>query len=221
MLKRALEFHAAIRVPAEARAAKGDAPPYEMQAFFNRRQPTPLSANFEDGKIYSINRYPHLDGGKWVDGDYRGDGTVPSFASVPIGWPNTGRGVAAVEMHAALPGDPALRDFIVNWISPIPAFMGGGDGDLDAIALDVPAVCTRGDDLNVTISARGRVSGKVHVVDVNEGGHSASRPFSLPGDDAPVTLSFGGLPEAVYRVTVRPIAKNPPPIGDYAVIVGR
>src|SRR5262249_7095084 len=151
MLKRSLEFHAAIRGPAVARAAKGEPCPYRQEAFFNRRQPTALSAWFDGRQLRLLSTSPEQSGGTWVRGGAGGDGTVPSFSSVPIEWDDTANALAVAEKHAAMQAATILHDNVFNWLRPLDvrAKKGGGMDEPHVIALDVPATCTQGDDVEV------------------------------------------------------------------------
>ena len=222
MLKRALEFHAAIRGPAETRAGKGEPSPYRLEAFFNRRQPTALSARLEGQHLQVFNTHHERRAGRWVEEDARGDGTVPSFAAVPIEWDDTSRAVPLGERHAAMPAGAAVRDAIFNWLRPLDvrAKKGVGTDDDDVIALDIPSVLTEGDDLPVTLSARRPANGFVDVVDVDTGAR-ASRPFRLAGLTTPWTSVFPRLTPGVHRVVVRPADQRQLVISDHVFVAER
>jgi len=220
MLKRALQFHAEIRGPAEAREARGDPSPYRQEAFFNRRQPTALSARAQDGRVRIFKTYPEEKGGRWVEDDARGDGTVPSFAAVPIEWDSTSRAVAVGEKHTAMQSGTALRDTLFNWMRPLDvrAKRGVGTADDDVVALDVPPVVAAGEDLVVTASSRRPAHGFIELLHV-ESGTKASRPLLLAGRETPWREVFRRPRPGVHRVSVLPGDRRLPVISDYAFVV--
>jgi pimeloyl-ACP methyl ester carboxylesterase len=222
MLKRALQFHAAIRVPAEARAHRGEPCPYRQEVFFNRRQPTPLSAWLEGGKLELLNTSPEERQGGWSEEDARGDGTVPSFASVPIEWENSANALPVAEKHAAMQAADALHDNLFNWLRPLDVRgrRGAGVDDGRIIALDVPTTCVEGDDLVVKTASLRPANGFVDVVHVDSGSKS-TKPIALRGGDAPRLSEFSQLLPGVHRVIVRTADQMVPPVSDYVFVTER
>jgi hypothetical protein len=220
MLKRALEFHAAIRNPAESRAETGEAPLYRLEAFFNRRQPTALSARLDGKGLKLLDTYPELHDGVWVEEDFRGDGTVPSFSSVPIEWADTERAIAVGEKHAQLQAGVALRDTIFNWMHPLDVRAKKGVLDAEVVALDVPSICTEGEDVTVTTAAQRPTSGFVELLHVDSKA-TFTEPVRLTAGDTPRKSVFRRLPLGVHRVTFRPADKRQPSISDYVFVVDK
>jgi hypothetical protein len=223
MLKRSLEFHAGIRAPAEARAQRDEPSPYQQKAFFNRRQPTALSARLNGGALQILNTYREERGGRWIEEDSRGDGTVPSFSSVPIEWSHTGDAVPVAEKHAAMQAGIALHDTIFNWLHPQDVRAKKGAGGLDdnhVIALEVPTACVEGDDLIVRAAALLPMNGFVEVVH-EDSGSKLRRPIVLAGGDRPTESVFSRLLPGVYRVTAEPADKRLPVVIDRVLVTER
>jgi pimeloyl-ACP methyl ester carboxylesterase len=218
MLKRALEFHAAIRGPAEARAQAGEPSPYRLESFFNRRQPTPLSAWFDGRRLQVLGTYPEQRGGCWNEDDHRGDGTVPSFSAVPIEWQDTERAIALGEKHAALQASITLGDALFNWLRPIDVRGKKGIPDDAVVALDVPYTCREGDDLTVALAAKRPTNGYVDLFDV-ESEAVLTHPVRLSGEDSIRESVFRGVTAGVHRVTFRPADRRQPSISDYIFVV--
>jgi hypothetical protein len=218
MLKRALEFHAAIRGPAEARAQAGEPSPYRLESFFNRRQPTFLSAWFDGRRLQVLGTYPEQRGGCWNEEDHRGDGTVPAFSAVPIEWQDTERAIALGEKHAALQASITLADALFNWLHPLE--LRGMRGTLDdaVVALDVPCSCREGDDVTVTLAATRPTNGYVDLHDVDSQA-VVSQPVRLPGEDTLRQSVFRAVTAGVHRVTFRPADRRQLSISDYVFVV--
>jgi hypothetical protein len=222
MLKRSLEFHAAIRGPAEARARKGEPCPYRQEAFFNRRQPTALSAWFDGREIRLLNTSPEQRQGKWIEEDARGDGTVPSFSSVPIEWDDTAKALAVAEKHAAMQAGAILQDNLFNWLRPLDARAkkGGGMDERHVIALGVPPICMQGDDLVVTTAALLPTNGFVNVIHVETDSRSR-KPIILRGGDEPTVSEFSRLAPGVHRVVAEAANRMLPDVSDYVYVAER
>lgn len=222
MLKRSLEFHAAIRAPALARAQKGESCPYRQEAFFNRRQPTALSARLKGNELQLLNTYPEERGGRWIEEDARGDGTVPSFSSVPIEWDDTANAVPVAEKHAEMQAGIALQDSVFNWLRPLDvrAMRGVGPCDTEVIALDVPIACVEGDDVIIRTAALRPTAGFVDVAHVDSGIKS-TKPIGLVGNDRTTESVFSRLTPGVHRVTVRAADRRLPAVSDYVLVTER
>jgi pimeloyl-ACP methyl ester carboxylesterase len=217
MLRRAIEFHAGIRGPAEARAQAGALPPYRLEAFFNRRQPTSLSAWFDGRCVQLLGTYPELRGESWNEDDYRGDGTVPAFSAAPIGWQESGRAIPLAEKHAALQASATLADTMFNWLRPIDARGKKGVPDDAVVALDAPYTCREGEDLAITVEAQRPTNGFVDLFDV-DGGAAMTQPVRLPGNDRARQAIFHKVTAGVHRVTFRPADPKQPLISDYVFV---
>jgi len=219
MLMRALQFHAELRMPAEARAASGTPSPYRQEAFFNRRQRTALSARLVDRKLELFDTYPESRGSRTVEDDPRGDGTVPSFSSVPVEWEDTQRAIAVGEKHAAMQCAVALHDTIFNWLHPLDvrAKKGGPVDDAAVVELDVPATILVGEDLTVSAAALRPTNLSIEVVHAGTG-VKATRPLALSGGDSRKVTQFHDLLGGVYRVTARPADQMMPAVSDYVYV---
>ena len=217
-LKRALEFHAAIRGPAEARVQAGEPSPYRLESFFNRRQPTSLSAWFDGRRLQVLGTYPEQRGGCWHEDDHRGDGTVPAFSAVPIEWQDTERAIALGDKHAALQASITLADALFNWLRPLDVRGKKGIPDDAVVALDVPSTCREGEDLTVTLAAMRPTNGYVDLLDIDSEA-VLTQPVRLPGENSMRESVFRGIAAGVHRVTFRPADKRQLSISDYVFVV--
>jgi len=219
MLKKALEFHAKIRVPALARPA-GEQGPYTQEAFLNRRQPTSSSARLSGGRLEIFDFYPELRDGRVVEPDQGGDGTVPFFSSVPIEWDDTLCAYNLDDKHAALQGGTILHESLNNWINPLDV-RAKRDAAQDQRAvpkLKVPAVVSIDEEWVVETAAISPGNFKLQVEQV-ETGNVVERGVLHPGGDRPVTTAFKGLPQGVHRIKV--LSPNPalPVVSDYTLVL--
>jgi pimeloyl-ACP methyl ester carboxylesterase len=221
MLKRALEFHAKIRGPAEARAARGEPGPYRQEAFFNRRQVTPLSASLEGQSLEVINSYPYERNGVIEQEASRGDGTVPAFSSVPIEWVDSAAAVAVADKHAAMQTGAALRDTIFNWLRPmdVRSKKGGSVSDDDVVELNLPSTLSSEEDLVVQVASLRRMPVTIELEDVDSGAKK-TQPLLLPGDSVCVAATFRRPRPGVHRVTAVPIDRMLPTVSDYVCVIG-
>jgi pimeloyl-ACP methyl ester carboxylesterase len=219
-LRRALEFHRDIRVPAQAREDQGQASPYLQYAFFNRRQRTPLSARFNGAGVDLLETYPRLEGDGWREDDDRGDGTVPSFASVPIEWADSGQAIAIGEKHTEMQSVVTVQDTILNWLRPLDvrAMRGGPASNADVIALEVPPTLMVGEDLIVSASAIRPMNTFIDLTGVESNTRTTQR-LTLPGDDTIRMAPFRGLASGTYRVTARPENPMKPAVSDYVFVI--
>jgi pimeloyl-ACP methyl ester carboxylesterase len=110
MLKRSLEFHAGIRAPAEARAQRDEPSPYQQKAFFNRRQPTALSARLNGKELQILNTYREERGGRWIEEDFprRRDRAV-LFVRAHRMEPHRGRSAGCRDARGNAGGDRSAR----------------------------------------------------------------------------------------------------------------
>ena len=220
MLQRALQFHACIRGPAERRAEDGEPSPYEQRAFFNRRQRTPLTARIAGAKLTVLDTYPERAGSSWREDDPRGDGTVPSFASVPIEWANTKDAVAVAEKHVMMPAGGSLQDTVFNWMRPLDVREKKGVSveDVRVVELNVPPCILAGEPLVVWTAALRGVNGTIEVEHVVSGARSR-QPFSLTGNGEPRPTTFPPPAPGMVRVVTRPAQAINPPVSDYVLVV--
>ena len=220
MLRRALEFHRHIRVPAQAREDQGKPSPYLQYAFFNRRQRTPLSARLSGAGVDLLETYPRPEGDGWREDDDRGDGTVPSFASVPIEWAGSGQAIAIGEKHTEMQSVVTVQDTILNWLRPLDvrAMRGGTAGQPDAIALDVPPTLMLGEDLIVSASVLRSMNVSIELTNVETNARTAQR-LTLPGGDTIRTIPFRALDGGTYRVTARAEDPRNPAVSDYVFVI--
>jgi pimeloyl-ACP methyl ester carboxylesterase len=168
-------FQSAIRMPAEARAKAGDDDPYDQLVFFGRVQTTAQYAKQVADGLAVIK--PGADGVS----DRGGDGTVPSFASMPIEWNRTAAALPLLDKHAALATRQSALEHLLNRLDPDDVSLDkrrqpqmaddvldelrpdvvdqhaaqavGGDIDGPALALDVPAVVESGERAVVEVVA--------------------------------------------------------------------
>jgi hypothetical protein len=219
MLEQALDFHACIRVPAEHRASSGEEPQYAQKAFFNRRQRTPASARLQGTTLEILDTYPCERGGRVADEEDRGDGTVPSFSSVPIEWSDTAAAVAVAEKHAAMQCDLAVRDTVLNWLHPLDvrARKGGSVDDRAVTELTVPSTIGASEALVVQLAALRPMPLQVRVEDVARG-RVRMLPLLLPGDDLQREATFKGLEPGVHRVSAVPADALLPTVSDYVYV---
>lgn len=219
MLKRSLQFHAAIRGPAEARVREGRATPYVQEAFFNRRQVTPTSAVLAGGVLTIVDTYPVLRNGAVVNEMYRGDGTVPSFSSTPIEWNDTQFAHALTDKHAAMQCQETGLDTLLNLLQPIAtdAMKGPSSNDLNEVALELPTAIAQGDYIPVKLSAR--VASTVTVTLTRPDGSQPSTQVALlPGDDEHALVEFKPREAGAWRVTAQQDVPLQPSVSDWVYI---
>lgn len=198
-------FHARIREPVEARAARGEACPYRQTVLFGRIQSTVQFARREAGRLRVLK--PGENGSP----DHGGDGTVPSFASFPIEWDSTAGAIPLLDKHAAMPGRAAALENLVNELAPadISGFKapGPGESDIDGIAaaLDVPTDLPADGVATVrVVSAAPRVV--VELTDHLRGDRTTTIAEAVGETDPRGIVSvcrLGPLPEGSYTVVAR------------------
>jgi len=220
MLKRALEFHARIREPAEARTLKGEPTLYRQEAFFNRRQLTPLSARLNGHTLDILNTYPYERNGVVHEMVERGDGKVPSFSSVPIEWSDTRAAIAVADKHAAMQSAINVRDTIINWLRPmdVRAKKGGSSDDRSVVELNAPATLQSDEELVVRGAALQPMNVMVWLEHM-EKGWKKTQPMGLPGDNIYGQATFRRLDPGVYRVTAVPADRMAPTVSDYVFVI--
>jgi pimeloyl-ACP methyl ester carboxylesterase len=220
MLKRALEFHAKIRGPAEARAGKNEVAPYRQEAFFNRRQLTSLSAYLDGERLDILDSYPSERNGVIHNEVLRGDGTVPSFASIPIEWLNTEHALAVAEKHAAMQSSTSAGGTIFNWLRPIDAraMKGASLNDASVVELNVPPTLMSGEDLMIQAAALESTNLTIRLEHVGTGG-TRTLPLMLPGQNLHREVTFRRPVVGVHRVSAVPIEGMLPTVSDYVLVV--
>jgi pimeloyl-ACP methyl ester carboxylesterase len=107
----ARDFQQAIRVPAEARAKAGERA-YDQVVFFGRVQTT-----LQYAKVWGSSIKPIAPGADGVP-DRGGDGTVPSFASMPIEWDSSEDALPLLDKHAALATRQSAIEYLLNRLDP-------------------------------------------------------------------------------------------------------
>jgi len=220
MLKRALEFHAKIRLPAEARANKREPSPYRQEAFFNRRQLTALSSVLNGKQLDILDTYPYERDRVIQDVNEGGDGTVPSFSSVPIEWPDTSDALTLADKHAAMQSATTGRDSILNWLRPIDVrkLKGSSVNDTSVVELTVPPTLNFGQDLVVCAAALRPMNLNVHLEHV-ETGATKTLPMKLGGDNVHLDVVFRRPSAGVHRVKAVPTDRLLPTVSDYVLVV--
>ncbi len=220
-IRDALEFHACIRVPAEARQAAGVPSPYRLRAFINNRQVTATAGYWRDGRLAVLDTLAQATHGAVWQQDLRGDGTVPSFAALPIEWDDSAQAIALPGKHAAAHTDQAGLDSLVNWLRPmdVRALRGGTPAPGKIVALQVPAALRTDDRLVVRVSSGEPVGMKIAIADVATG-IPRSRPAQTEGGDTVAEVDFGRLTEGTWQVTVQPVDRLLPRISDHVVVIG-
>ena len=128
-LRDALEFHKAIREPVIQRMNSGVATPYENHLFVQpagKRPPSQLPGSTAHCKCPTTRHRKHRKAR--APCFYRGDGTVPGPAAIPIEWRTAEKALALDEKHVAMPSSQRLTDIVQNLVNPLDAheYMGGG-----------------------------------------------------------------------------------------------
>lgn len=221
MLRGALRFHAEIRVPAESRAKRGEPTPYRLEAFFNRRQVTPASARIDGRRVTLLDTYPEEVGGRPVESDMRGDGTVPSFASVPIEWSKTDAAFPVAEKHAAMQAAQVLHDSLANWMRPLDVaeLKGAGQTDQSVLALTMPSILECGAPLDVVLGALRPMRGLLEITRCDEEPATTKQVrFAVEARQDGVVRLAPPAP-GVWRVVARAEDRAMPLVSDYVYVV--
>lgn len=221
MVKRAVEFHAAIRDPVVTRMDDDIPPPYTMRCFLNRRQPTILSAWLHGGELEASAGDPLALPDAVADPSNRGDGTVPAYSAIPIEWNTTSNAVAVSAKHVGMPASVAVLDVLRNWIRPqdARAYMGGGIEDRDVLGLEVPSAIPAGEGLAVKVDALAAANVTVTVELVNQDKPPVAIRTRVPGSGEPQVIDLGTLGEGTWRVTVAPEDRRRPAVSDYIIVL--
>lgn len=221
LLKRAMEFHAAIRSPVVKRIDDNIPPPYTMRCFLNRRQPTVLSALLHGDELEASAFDPLALPDAAADPSNRGDGTVAAFSAIPIEWDDTSGAVAVAAKHVGMPASAAVLDVLRNWIRPqdARAYMGDVIEDRDVLGLEVPSVIRDGEDLVIKVDALVGAIVTVTLQSVEEDMLPVSIRARVPATGEPQVIDLGTPGPGTWRVTVAPEDRRRPTVSDYAVVL--
>ena len=212
----AREFQSAIRTPVEARVKTGQNDPYDQLVFFGRVQTTLQYAKQVGDGVAVIK--PGADGVL----DRGGDGTVPSFASMPIEWNETGLALPLLDKHAALATRQSALEHLVNRLDPDDVSLDKrkaletSDADIDgpALALNVPAVVEQGDRVVVEVvaPATGEVQLKVQDHERDYGWRVVAENTGIEEPRGNVLRAdLGSVAEGTYTVstvTTHPVSDH-------------
>ena len=223
MLQRALQFHAAIRVPAEQRARDNAPSPYVQRAFFNRRQPTVASSFLTRAGLEMYETFPELgDKGGVVDQRYLGDGTVPAFSAVPIEWPDTADALALTDKHAAMQCAADGLDTLFNWLSPLSVGgkKGARDDDRHAPSVDMPSTVALGDALTITLKSP-VATPLTATIEHADSSASKSVKVLLAPYDVPRQVQLKPNAIGAWRVVIQPEDRMRPAITDWIYVFDR
>lgn len=221
MVQRGVDFHAAIRDPVLKRMDEGVPPPYRTRCFLNRRQPTVLSALWDNGRMEPSKSDPLAATSGVADPSNRGDGTVPAFAAIPIEWDDTSAAVAVSAKHVGMPASEIVHTVLYNWIHPqdARAYMGGGIEDREVLALDVPSMIQQGEELVIKVDALVPANVTVTAELVNKNISLKPIRTRVAGSGEPQVIGLGLPGEGTWRVTVVPEDPRRPAVSDYTVVL--
>lgn len=223
MLKRAIDFHAAIREPVINRMDNSLSSPYTIRCILNRRQPTVLSTLWQSGTLTASTDDPLASPNALADPSNRGDGTVPAYSAIPIEWDNTSNAVAVSAKHVGLPAEQAVLDVLQNWICPqdARAYMGsnGTTPDQDILGLEVPSTIQNGERLTIKVDALTAANINVTVEPANKNASPISRRYKIPGSGDPEVIELGTPGEGTWRITVTPEDRRRPTVSDYTIVL--
>jgi pimeloyl-ACP methyl ester carboxylesterase len=209
----AQEFWARIRTPADARVAAKTEQPYEQQVFFGRVQTTPQYAKPDGNRVREIS--PGRDGLE----DRGGDGTVPSFAAIPIEWDTTELALPLLDKHAALATRLSALEHLLNTLDAEDVSRDKGAAatpdDLDGpgLVLNVPAMVQHGDKVVVELITTSAPKVTVEVTDHQSGlTRPAFAEYTADGDRGYLLQAdLGVLGPGTYTVktlTLRPVSDH-------------
>jgi len=218
-LQDALAFHAAIRHPVLKRMESGEAAPYKISCFFNRRQTTQQSARWV-AETLTMSDDPPIPGTEGTDTALRrGDGTVPGPSAVPIEWPDTAEAIAIDEKHATMPAASAVTDIIHNYANPLDAkrYMGGAAPE-NTIGLTVPPLVMVGHAFDIAVDVIRTAKLTVTVTPVASALVVQSERI-LVGERSSKRLEFTLREQGTYIVTARSVDPMRPAISDWVVAV--
>jgi pimeloyl-ACP methyl ester carboxylesterase len=183
----AAAFHDEIASSVDANGGYGR---YQIVPVVGIFQPTRQSAVLRDGEV--VIEYQH--GGV----DRGGDGTVPRVSATPVEMSDERREVYATESHGSLQN----FDSIIVQVAGVLSFEdldGFKATPSDGFQLDVEDLIAPGEELVVTLTTLGpALHAKVTVENVDTGD-----VVEVQGElsNGVATLTVGGLPAGVYRLT--------------------
>jgi pimeloyl-ACP methyl ester carboxylesterase len=216
MLRRALQFHAAIRLPAEARYRVGVPAPYEQRVFFNRRQPTMSSARLVGSTLTMQDSYPESSAHGVFERNHFGDGTVPAFSAMPIEWDDSVNAVALTERHGAIQCAQAGRETLLNWMQPVA--VGGKKGFYQneslAVSLTSPPAVAVGSPFTLTLAAPLRTALTLSIEPV-DGGNRKKKSLVLEAGNVPQHFEFRLNSPGAWRVSALPDDRLRPEICEW------
>jgi pimeloyl-ACP methyl ester carboxylesterase len=215
-------FHDGIRIPALKRAQEGIPCPYEQIVFYNRRQPTSLSARLNGNRLeYS----PHGPFNAHEGNPKSGDGTVPWFSAIPIDWNDDGAAIAAPNKHAALQTAPSIIDTITNRLKPdsVIQYKGAPINDQSVITFRLSNQAIQKEDPVEVIVRTGR-PGNLRVTLTHLAKDGTRRKRFRDVDPGGGVARFEQLEEGVHQVLVAPVQPaletSLPPVTDYVLVIG-
>lgn len=227
-----LAFHREIEAAVTRHSQEADyrAHGYALIPFVGTRQPTPQSAQLEDGRLTASSTPPDVVPASLGDGD----GTVPRVSAIPQQLSTEYRETYSPEQHAALQTNRNLlydlRDRLRRMQAP------------DLSAVRGPAPVTPGGAIGLSLDDAYRVGEPVELraqlLDGADAGAALAARLQAIADTAPVpdapeqhlfagtgaerSLTLQGLTPGVYRIEVRSAATGPaapPPVhGLFAVV---
>ena len=232
----AKDFWAAIRDPAERRVkAAQDAArvrkdsggpvipvsaeacsPYQQHVFFGRVQTTVQYAERDGDAVRAIK-----PGQRGVE-DLGGDGTVPSFSSIPIELDTTELALPLLDKHAALATRPSAIEHLLNSLSSLDVSKlknpGATPDDFEGhgITLDVEPAVTEGERVIVDIVTPLPPPIGLDVID-HERGFTRPASAELVGEVENGHLmraDLGALAAGAYTVTTQTIR----PVSDHFLV---
>jgi pimeloyl-ACP methyl ester carboxylesterase len=220
-LRNALEFHAAIRKPVLQREQQGLRTPYKISCLFNRRQATPQSAAWANGKLVMSEDLPQAAPPGAEKLFMQGDGTVPGTSSVPIEWTDTGAALSVDEKHVTMPSARAVTDLIYNLANPLDAR--GGPRSMPSlegtIGLATPSLVMAGEPFELVVDAINSAEIKVSITATGNQRASASAQAVVRSRSSK-RLEFSLKKPGSYRVTATPSDPSRPSVSDWIVVVG-
>lgn len=219
-LRRALEFHAAIREPIILRTQKDLKEPYSIRAFFNRRQSTvSFATQLSDSAAVVLALHD-----RQAALDERGDGTVPGFSALPVEWRDSSQAIAVSGKHVALPSTSTVCDTLVNWMRPLDArvYMGPSTEIENTIGLLAPLVVRAGERPVITLDAMRPMLVNILLSPVHSevgADFGWARRIRLPEDGTPVSIELPASPPGSWLVNVRAEDRRVPHLTDYIIAV--
>ncbi len=193
MAQDALGFHREI-IDAQRNNRTEPGYDYEIYPVVGVRQPTLLSARFEDGAVRCLRT---LSGAQAM-----GDGTVPRGSSIPWEWTDAEAGRFSSARHASLQNAQGNLDQLIGLLDPEDdSVFRKADLPPQKISLDVDPLYEHGEPLTVRAQTDTGDIMSCRVIDVDTG-HEVGPVEMLDHVDEWDTTTFRDLPPGVYRVEV-------------------